>query len=61
MAAPIQATIADQHGIDIHQLCQVIEAGYRSVNGHPVKVKIGQGLHIDGVPEGLIRLVDRRA
>lgn len=60
MSRPIQVTVADQRGVNIGMLIRALEAAYLTPEGRNVRVKIGQGLHIDGVPEGLIRLVDAR-
>lgn len=54
----IQVTLADQHGLDVHNLIHVLEQHYRTPEGKRVRVKIGQGEFIDGLPEGYLRLVD---
>jgi len=57
---PIEITVADQHGVDIGQLIAAIEYGYRSVHGNPVKIEIGRGVYVNGVPQGTILLKDRK-
>lgn len=59
MAAPLQVIIADQEGVDVRQLIAAIEKSYRTPEGRHVTVKVGQGQHIDGIPNGMLRLVDR--
>lgn len=59
MSRPMQVTIADQHGVDVGRLAVLIEHGYRSVNGNPVDVTVGQGMYVDGLPEGMLVLKDR--
>jgi hypothetical protein len=55
----IQAVVTDQRGLNLASLVGAIQAAYRTPQGRRVKVKIGQGVYIDGVPEGTLRLVDR--
>lgn len=54
----MQITVCDQHGVDIAGLIKALEASYLTPEGRRVRVKVGQGLHIDGTPEGLLRMVD---
>lgn len=54
----LQVVIADQHGLDVGRLIRVIEENYESVNGFPVRVTVGQGQYIDGLPEGTLVIKD---
>jgi hypothetical protein len=55
----IQTLVADQRGLDLVALAKAIEASYYTPAGKRVRVKIGQGVYIDGTPEGTLRIVDR--
>lgn len=55
---PLQVTIGDPKGINMPALRKAIEAGYRSLDGHRVRVDIGQGVAIDGLLPGLVYLTE---
>jgi hypothetical protein len=59
MARHIQALVFDQRGLDVPRLAAIIQTHYRTPEGRAVKVKVGQGLYEDGIPEGALRIVDR--
>ena len=56
---PIEVKIADQHGVDVPRLIAAIQSAYLSVHGNPVKVEMGQGIYVNGVPQDTILLKDR--
>lgn len=58
MTNPLEVRIADQYGINRRSLIAAIEEHYRTPEGKRVRVKIGQGEYIDGLPEGWLRLVN---
>lgn len=56
----IQVTVTDQRGVNVLSLIEVIEGGYVTPEGGRVDVTVGKGLNVDGLPQGYLRLTDRK-
>lgn len=56
----LQVLVTDQRGLNIPSLIRAIEDDYVTPDGNWVRVEIGQGEFVDGLPVGALRLVDRR-